>query len=99
MPLESKPEETITVTSQPLLQSTVRQFPTCGQKLDSQIGETIRGGSVVEDNEYPWMVFIITFDLDTSATGFCGGSLIHPQYVLFLLLQNVLLIAQLRTLQ
>ena len=100
MSLDTKPEETKTVISQPSSPSTVRQFPTCGQKLDSQIGETIRGGSVVEENGYPWMAFIYMMlglnvthlDLpetckvkDEKMTGYgkiCGGSLIHPQYVL-----------------
>ena len=83
----------------PSTRYSIRQFSSCGQKLGSQIGETIRGGSVVEENGYPWMVYIYKFDRDEigldvadydlpeicktdSKSSLCGGSLIHPQYVL-----------------
>ena len=77
-------------------------------KLGFEVGGTIKDGTVVEENAYPWMVFLYTWDRELfgmnvenldlpdackpttppgssqtkSTNAFCGGSLIHPRYVL-----------------
>ena len=35
-----------------------RPYPGCGVKLDFEIGGTIVGGTEVEENAYPWMLFV-----------------------------------------
>ena len=34
----------------------------CGVKLDFEIVGTIKGGTEVEENNYPWMVFLFNYD-------------------------------------
>ena len=120
---ECKGVGTTSTTSPP--PTTARPFPGCGVKLDFEISGTIMGGTEVEENAYPWMVFLFKYDRElisglnvidlilpdackptttttTSTTttpaptqtpiqedtnlkmssAICGGSLIHPRYIL-----------------
>ena len=101
--------------------TTPKPYPGCGVKLDFEISGHIWKGTEVEENAYPWMVFIYNWDrnlfnidvmdldlptacksptttttttttpsptTNTSSSNeeftnaICGGSLIHPRYVL-----------------
>ncbi len=49
----------------------------------TDIGGQIIGGSVANAGEYPWQVALVNGTaVDLYAGQFCGGSLIHPQWVL-----------------
>ncbi|HIG30472.1 MAG TPA: trypsin-like serine protease, partial [Verrucomicrobiales bacterium] len=54
-------------------------------EVDSQegISRRIIGGQATSSNEYPWMVALVSSDTDDlTQAQFCGGTLIHPDWVL-----------------
>jgi secreted trypsin-like serine protease len=47
--------------------------------------ERIVGGQLAQPNQFPYQVALSFRGYDTNADGFyCAGSLIHPQWVIFL---------------
>ena len=54
----------------------------CGKRIE-KFGPTVWNGKVAKPHEYPWMVFVFRFDIESDKMShLCGGSLIHPKFIL-----------------
>ena len=54
----------------------------CGKRIE-KYGPTVWNGNEAKPHEYPWMVFVFRFDIETQKMShLCGGSLIHPKFIL-----------------
>ena len=53
-----------TATLTPATTTTPRPYPGCGVKLDFEVTGHIWKGKEVEENAYPWMAFIYSYNRD-----------------------------------
>ena len=54
----------------------------CGKRIE-KFGPTVWNGKEAKPHEYPWMVFVFRYDIESDKMShLCGGSLIHPKFIL-----------------